>query len=186
MKKRNGLVFLFPLLLVSACSSEVSGSVGTFEDQVNEELEADVFIPEFEEYPITSAEIITVPLAGTKELLVTYSGEKGELKSEEHIANHEETVGSEVLYGIYDGEPFLFRLSYDGFEAMSVDGSAETIEINGVEVQYREAEDGEVELLNAFFNTEEGSYSLVFALNDELTREKAFEIVGTVVEGADT
>ena len=185
LKKRNGLAFLFPLLLASACSSEVSGVVGTFENQVNEELEADVFIPEFEEYPITSAEIQTVPLAGTKELLVTYSGEKGELKSEEHIANLEETVGSEVLYDIYDGEPFLFRLNYDGFEAVSGDGRTETIEINGTDVQYMEAEDGEDELLMAFFNTEEGSYSLVFALNEEFTREKAFDIVGTVVEGTD-
>ncbi|AQQ53554.1 hypothetical protein [Planococcus lenghuensis] len=186
MKKRNCLIFLLPLFFAGACSSEVPGSVDTFADQVNEQFEADVFIPEFEEYPVTSAEIQTVPLAGTKELLVTYSGEKGELKSEEHITNHEETVGSDVLYGIYDGEPFLFRLSYDGFEAMSGDGNTETLDIDGTEVQYSEAEDGGNEFLKAFFNTEEGSYSLEFALSEELTREKAFEIVETVVDGANS
>ncbi|WP_088006026.1 hypothetical protein [Indiicoccus explosivorum] len=185
MKKRNGLLFLVPLLIAGACSSEGSGVVDSFEDQVDEELGTEVFIPEFEEYPITSAEIQTVPLAGTKELLVTYSGEKGELKSDEYIANHEEAVGSEVLYGIYEGEPFLFRIGYDGFEAMSGDGSTETVEINGVDVRYMEAEDNGKEFLAAFFNTAEGSYSIEFALNEELTREKAFDIIGTVIEGAD-
>lgn len=186
MKERSGLLFLVPLLLISACSSETAGAVGVFEDRVNEELEADVFIPEFEEYPIISAEIISVPLASKKELLVTYSDEKGELQSEEYIANHEENVGSEVLYGIYEGEPRLFSMVYSGSEMRSGDGSGETKTINGVDVRYLEAKDQGDEFLMAYFNTEEGAYRLEFALNEELTREEAFEIVGTVIEGSDT
>lgn len=183
MKKHTFLLFLLPLLLLAACSSEAAQSVETAEEQAEKELDAEIYIPDFEEYPIVSAEINSVPMASSKSLLVTYSCEKGSLKSGELISNHEETVGSEVIYGIYEGDPILFKITFDKNEIISGDGSHELRTVNGESVLYHETTSGDKEYLTAFFNGEQGSYSFEFMLTDELTEDEAYWVISTVIQG---
>ncbi|RLQ89893.1 hypothetical protein [Planomicrobium sp. Y74] len=183
MKKQTYLLFLLPFLILAGCSSEASQSVGNIEEQGEQELDAEIYIPEFEEYPIASAEIISVPMASSKSLLVTYSREKGSLKNEEFISNHEEAAGSEVIYGIYEGDPILFKITFDKFEINSGDGSHELRTVNGESVLYHKTTSGDNEYLTAFFNGEQGSYSFEFALTDELTEDEAYWVISTVIQG---
>lgn len=184
MKKQTYILFLLPLLILTACSSEASQSTETFEEQAEQELDAEIYIPEFEEYPIVSAEIVSVPLASSKSLLVTYSREKGSLKNEEHIANHEEAAGSEVIYGIYEGQPLLFNITFSKNEKISGDDNHELKTVNGESVLYQQTTSGGNEYLTAFFNAEVGSYTFEFALNEELTEDEAYWVISTVIQGA--
>ncbi|QHJ69947.1 hypothetical protein [Planococcus halotolerans] len=183
MKKQTYLLFLLPFLILAACSSEASQSVENIEEQAEQELDAEIYIPEFEEYPMVSAEIFSVPMASSKSLMVTYSREKDSLKSDELISNHEETVGSEVIYGIYEGDPILFKITFDKNEIISGDGSHELRTVSGESVLYHETTSGDNEYLTAFFNGEQGSYSFEFALTDELTEDEAYWVISTVIQG---
>lgn len=185
MKKQTYLLFLLPLslLILAACTSEAAQSVESAKEQAEQEVDAEIYIPEFEEYPIVSAEIRSVPMADSKSLLVTYSREKGSLKSEELISNHEEAAGSEVVYGIYEGDPILFKITFDKFEKISGDGSHELRTVNGESVLYHETTSGDNEYLTAFFNGEQGSYSFEFALTEELTEDEAYWVISTVIQG---
>lgn len=185
MKKRTYLLFLLPFLILAACSSEAAESTGAIEDRAEEEFGAEVSVPEFPEYPMVSAEIVSVPLATYKKLLVNYASEKGAMLSEEDIAKYEENAGSEVIYGVYESESSFFNMAYSETEMISGDGSHETETIDGVDVQYLEADSGGNDFLMAFFNAGEGSYTFEFALDEDLTREKAFEMIGTVIQEAD-
>ncbi|MCM3609824.1 hypothetical protein M4S82_01090 [Planococcus sp. MERTA32b] len=183
MKKQTYLLFLLPFLMLAACSSEASQSIGNIEEQAEQGLDAEIYIPEFEEYPIVSAEIISVPMASSKSLLVTYSREKGSLKSDEIISNHEESVGSEVIYGIYEGDPILFKITFEKNEIISGDGSHELRTVNGESVLYQQTTSGDNEYLSAFFNAEQGSYTFEFMLTDELTEDEAYWVISTVIQG---
>ncbi|HSJ37153.1 MAG TPA: hypothetical protein VK945_02945 [Planococcus sp. (in: firmicutes)] len=184
MKKLTYLSVLLPFLILTACSSEAADSTTAIEDRAEEEFEAEVAVPEFAEYPMVSAEIVSVPLAGSKKLLVNYASEKGASLSEEDIAKYEANAGSEVIYGVYESESSFFNMAYNETEVFSGDGSHETETINGVDVLYQEANSGGNDFLMAFFNAEAGSYTFEFALDEDLTREKAFEMIGTVIEEA--
>lgn len=185
LKKRTYLLFLLPFLMLAACSSEAAESTGTIEDRAEEEFETEVVVPEFADYPMVSAELVTVPLASSTSLLVNYASEKGELLSEEAIAKYEENAGSEVIYGVYESESSFFNMAYSKTETISGDGSHETETIDGVDVHYLEAGSGGKDFLMAFFNADEGSYTFEFALDEDLTREKAFEMIGTVIEATE-
>ncbi|MFD1031559.1 hypothetical protein [Metaplanococcus flavidus] len=185
MKKLTYLLFLLPFLILTACSSEAADSTSAIEDRAAEEFEAEISVPEFEDYPIVSAEIVSVPMASLKELHVNYASEKGALLSDEDIAKYEENADSEVIYGVYESESSFFNMVYDETEKFSGDGSHETETIDGVDVQYLEADSGGNAFLMAFFNAEAGSYTFEFALDEDLTREKAFEMIGTVIGDAD-
>lgn len=171
--------------MLDACSSEAGDETNAIEDRAEEELGAEVAVPEFEAYPMVSAELISVPMASSTSLLVNYASEKGELLSDEDIAKYEENAGSEVIYGVYESESRLFNMAYNTSEAFSGDGSHETETIDGVDVQYFEADGGGKDFLMAFFNTAEGSYRFEFALDEDLTRAKAFEMIGKVIEETD-
>ena len=185
MKKRTYLLFLLPFLILAACSSEAEDSTSAIEDRAEEELGAKVAVPEFAEYPMVSAELVSVPMASSTSLLVNYASEKGGLLSDEDIAKYEESAGSEVIYGVYESESGFFNMEYSKMEKISGDGSHKKEAINGVDVQYLEADGGGKDFLMAFFNEDEGSYTFEFALDEGLTREKAFEMIGTVIEEAD-
>lgn len=185
MKKQTYLSFLLPFLMLGACSSEAGDATNAIEDRAEEEFETEVAVPEFAEYPVVSAELVSVPMAGSTSLLVNYASEKGELLSDEDIAKYEENAGSEVIYGVYESGSGFFNMAYSKTETISGDGSHKTKTIDGVDVLYLEADGGGKDFLMAFFNAEEGSYTFEFALDEELTREKAFEMIGTVIEETD-
>ncbi|WP_064091294.1 hypothetical protein [Rossellomorea aquimaris] len=182
MNKRIIILLIGLLLIVSGCSSQSNGIVDSFLEKSTEEFGTELFIPEYEEYPITSAEIIYPPTGDKKELTVVYSKEKGELMDENFIKNHEKNVGSKVLYGLYDGEPFLFRITYSNYELSDGNGDSETKIINGVAVNVREIMVKDEERLFTFFNVNEGSYSIDFALREGLNKEKAFEFVESIIK----
>ena len=179
---RMSILLIGLMLFVIACSSQSNGVVDSFLKKSNEEFGTEVFIPEYEEYPITSAEVINPPIGDRKDLIVVYSKEKGELMDDKFIKNHEENIGSKVLYGLYDGEPLLFRITYSNFESFDVDCDSETKIINGVAVNFREIMVKDEEMLYTFFNVQEGSYSIEFVLREGLTKEKAFEIVESMIK----
>ncbi|WP_422124524.1 hypothetical protein DHX103_06810 [Planococcus sp. X10-3] len=185
MKKQTYLLLLLPFFILAACSSEAADSTSAIEDRAEEEFEAKVAVPEFAEYPMVSAELVSVPMGSVTELHVNYASEKGALLSDEDIAKYEENAGSEVIYGVYESESSFFNIAYNELEVFSGDGSHETETINGVDVLYQEANSGGNDFLMAFFNAEAGSYTFEFALDEDLTREKAFEMIGTVIEEAD-
>ncbi len=167
--------------MLGACSSEAADSTGAIEDRAEEEFGTEVAVPEFPEYPMVSAELISLPFASSTKLLVNYAGEKGTLLSDEDIAKYEENADSEVIYGVYERESSFFNMAYDETEMISGDGSHETETIDGVDVHYLEADSGGKDFLMAFFNTEDGAYTFEFALDGDLTRGKAFEMIGTVI-----
>lgn len=185
MKKRTYLSFLLPSLMLAACSSEAGDATNAIEDRAEEEFETEVAVPEFAEYPVVSAELVSVPMASSTSLLVNYASEKGALLSDEDITKYEENAGSEVIYGVYESDSSLFNMAYAEAETLSGDGSHKTETIDGIDVHYLEADSGGKDFLMAFFNAEEGSYTFEFALDEDLTREKAFEIIGTVIEETD-
>lgn len=170
------------MLIVSACSFPSNGVADTITNQSNEEFGTDIFMPEYEEFPITSAEIIYPPTGNKKDLVVIYSKEKGKLMDDEFIKKYKKSIGSKVLYGLYDGEPWLFRITYSNFKITDGDGDSETKDINGVDVKYNEIKTKDTELVVTFFNLKEGSYSIEFSLREGLTKEKAFEIVESIIK----
>lgn len=181
MKKRTYLLFILPFLILAACSSDAAESSSAIEERAEEEFGTEVVVPEFPEYPMVSAELITVPLASSTKLLVNYAREKGALLSDEDIAKYEENADSEVIYGVYESESGFFNMAYIKTEMISGDGSHETETIDGVDVHYLEVDSGGRDFLMAFFNTEDGAYTFEFALDEDLTRGKAFEMIGTVI-----
>lgn len=170
------------MLFVGACSSPSNGAADSIKKQSTEEFGTDVFMPEYEEYPITSAEIIYPPTGDKKDLVVVYSKEKGKLMDDEFIKKYEKSMGSKVLYGLYDGEPWLFRITYSNFKITDGNGDSKTKDINGVNVKYSEIKTKDTELVVMFFNLKEGSYSIEFSLREGLTKEKAFEIVESIIK----
>ncbi|MGD6842469.1 hypothetical protein ACQCVH_08070 [Bacillus infantis] len=181
MKRRISLLLLGLMFIASACSSQTNGGADSFKDQAAEEFETDVYIPEYEKYPITSAEIKYPPTGDKKDLVVVYSKEKGKLRDKEFIEKYESTMDSKVLYGLYDGEPWLFIITYSNFEIIDGDNDSKIKTINGVDVHYREIS-ADTDMLVTFFNLEEGSYHIEFSLREGMTREKAFEVVEDVIE----
>lgn len=77
---------------------------------------------------------------------------------DEFIIKYEKSTGSKVFYGLYDGEPWLFRITYSIFKITDGIGDGETEGINGVDVKYNEIKTKGTELLVTFFNLKEGSY----------------------------
>jgi hypothetical protein len=181
LNKKISLLLLGLLFIGSACSSQSNGGVDSLKNQISEEFETGVFIPEYEEYPITSVEIKYPPSGDKKDLRVVYSKEKGKLRDDGYIEKYESTMDSKVLQGLYDGEPWLFIITYSNFETIDGDGDSKIKTINGVDVHYSEAA-ADTELLMAFFNLEKGSYSIEFSLREGMTKEKSFEVVEDIIE----
>jgi hypothetical protein len=182
LKRRMSLLLIGLLLIASACSSQANGGADSFKDQAADEFETDVFIPEYEQYPITSAEVKYPPTGDKKDLVVVYSKEKGELRDKEYIEKYENNMDSKVLYGLYDGEPWLFIITYSNFDIIDGDNDSKIKTMNGVDVHYREIA-ADTDLLVTFFNLEEGSYNIEFSLREGMTKEKEFEVVGDIIEG---
>jgi hypothetical protein len=181
LKRRMSLLLFGLMVIASACSSQANGGTDPFKDQAADELKTDVFIPEYEQYPITSAEVKYPPSGDKKDLVVVYSKEKGKLRDKEYIEKYENTMDSKVLYGLYDGEPWLFNITYSTFEIIDGDEDSKIKTMNGVEVHYREIT-SDTDMLITFFNLEEGSYHIEFSLREGMTREKAFEIIEDIIE----
>lgn len=179
---RFSILLIGLMFIVSACSSQSHGVVDSFNKQVAEEFGTEVFMPEYEEYPITSAQVLYPPTGDKKDLTVVYSKQKGTLLDDEFIKKYEKTMDSKVLYGIYDGEPWLFRITYSNFKITDGNGDSETKDINGVDVKYTEIKGKGSESVVMFFNLKEGSYSIDFLLREGLTKEKAFEIVESIIK----
>ncbi|KGP90669.1 hypothetical protein N780_04400 [Pontibacillus chungwhensis BH030062] len=182
MRVGTGFLFMIFMLLLSACSSQSSGVTASFNKQVTEELRTDVFIPEYKEYPITSAQIVSVPTGDAKDLAVVYSKNKGTLMDEEYIDVYEKDMGSNVVYGLYDGEPWLFRITYSNVKTTISTDDIDIKNINGVDVQFSERKVKDDEIVLTFFNVEEGSYSIEFVLREGLTKDKAFEIAESIIK----
>lgn len=182
MRFRTGILFITLPLLLSACSSQSSGVTDSFDEQVTEELGTDVFIPQYKEYPITSAQIVSAPTGDAKDLAVVYSKNKGTLMDEEFIDDYEKDMESTVVYGLYDGEPWLFRITYHNVKnTISID-ETEMKNIHGVDVQFSKSKLKDEEVVLMFFNVEEGSYSIEFVLREGLTKDKAFEIAESIIK----
>lgn len=181
MKRRMSLLLLGLMLIASACSSQTDGGANSFQEQAGDEFETDVFIPEYEQYSITSAEVKYPPTGDKKDLVVVYSKEKGKLRDKEYIEKYENTMDSKVLYGLYDGEPWLFIITYSNFEIIDGEIDSKIKTMNGVDVHYREIA-ADTDMLIAFFNLEKGSYHIEFSLREGMTKEKAFEIVEDIIE----
>lgn len=97
---RISILIICIMFIVGACSSQSNGAVDSFKTQVTEEFGTEIFIPEYEEYPITSVEIIYPPTGDKKDLSVVYSKEKGKLRDDEFIKKYEKSMDSKVLYGL--------------------------------------------------------------------------------------
>ncbi|GGD14829.1 hypothetical protein [Pontibacillus salipaludis] len=182
MRLGTGILFMTFMLLLSACSSQSSGVTDSFDEQVNEELGTEVFIPEYKEYPITSAQIVSAPTGDAKNLAVVYSRNKGTLMDEEFIDDYEKDMGSNVVYGLYDGEPWLFRITYSNVKTTISTDDTEMKNINGVDVRFSESKVKDEEVVLMFFNVEEGSYSIEFVLREGLTKDKAFGIAESIIK----
>jgi hypothetical protein len=181
LKRRMSLLLLGLMFIASACSSQTNGGADSFKDQAAEEFETDVYIPEYEKYPITSAEMKYPPTGDKKDLVVVYSKEKGKLRDKEFIEKYENTINSKVLYGLYDGEPWLFIITFSNFEITDGENDSKIKTMNGVDVHYREIS-ADTDMLVTFFNLEDGSYNIEFSLREGMTKEKAFEIVEDIIE----
>ncbi|WP_054752601.1 hypothetical protein [Piscibacillus salipiscarius] len=117
---KNTLFLVLFSIYLSACSSSVNEDVVPFQEQVNDTFDTDVYIPHLQDYSITSAIIETGPFGKHKDLIIEYSKQLGNKKDEEYIEKYEENMGSEVLYGIYGGEPLVFKLTFnDGKQSSS-------------------------------------------------------------------
>lgn len=160
----------------------LAGVVGSFKKEVTEEFGNEIFIPEYEDHPITSAEIIYPPTGDKKDLLVVYSKRKGSLMDVEFIKKYETSMNSKVLYGLYDGEPWLFRITYSNFKITDGNDDSETKDLNGVVVKYNVVKTKGSELLVVFFNLKDGSYSIEFILREGLTKGIAFDIVDSIIK----
>ncbi|WP_042142785.1 hypothetical protein [Paucisalibacillus sp. EB02] len=180
-----GVVAILFILLFPTISDQLSPTasvVKSFEDQIIEEIGTEVFIPEFTDYQILSAEIIYPPIGDKRDLVVVYSKEKGVLQNKDYIKQHEEDMNSKVLYGIYNGEPpWLVRITYSTFK-INVGDSVETKTINGFDVHYTKLNSDNANILIAHFNVGKGSYSTEFTLTERLTEERAFEIIETITK----
>ncbi|TMN23205.1 hypothetical protein [Lentibacillus cibarius] len=179
-QKYTIFVIFVLLLIISACSSQSDDEKVSFQDQVNEALGTKVFIPKMNDYPITLAEIRHSPTDDKNSLIVRYSKEKGELRDESYKKKYEDNTNADVLYGIYGGEPLIFRMTYHNGKANSQPSDSKTI--NGIHVQYHKVERNNAKVLLVSFNAGDGSYLLEFNLQDELTQEKSFEIVESMAE----
>lgn len=178
----TAILFILLIPTISELLNPTSSVVNSFEDQIIEEIGSEVFLPEFTDYPILSAEIIYPPTGDKRDLVVVYSEEKGVLQNKDDIKQHEKNMNSKVLYGIYHGEPpWLVRITYSTFN-INVGDSDETKNINGFDVHYSKVNSNNGNFLIAHFNVEKGSYSLEFALTEKLTEERAFEIIETITK----
>ncbi|MFD1040488.1 lipoprotein [Virgibacillus byunsanensis] len=167
------LFLLFAILLVSACSSQTDGEGVSFQEQADDEFGTDVYIPQLEDYSITSVEVQHLP-HDDKDLVITYSEQEGELKDDQFINKYEKNMDTDILYGIYDGEPNAFTVTYNDRSGGSQ--PSETKSFNGIDVEYHEVK----KFLFVYFKVEEGSYLIDFNLNEELSKDKAFEIVDMI------
>jgi hypothetical protein len=180
-----GVVAILFILLIPTISEQLnttSSVIKSIEDQIIEEIGTEVFIPEFTDYQILSAEIIYPPIGDKRDLVVAYSKEKGVLQSEDYIKQHEANTNSKVLYGIYNGDsPWLVRITYSTSK-INVSDSVDTKTINGIDVQYTKVNIGNSNMLIAHFNVGKGSYTTEFTLTENLTEERAFEIIETITK----
>lgn len=167
------LFLFFALMLISACSSQTDGKGVSFQEQANVEFGTNVYIPQLEDYSITSAEVQHLPY-DDKDIVVKYSKQEGELKGEEFIKKYVENMNAEILYGIYDGEPIALKISYNDRNGSSQ--PSETKTFNGIDVEYHEVKKN----LLVYFKVKEGSYAIQFNLNEKLSKDKAFEIVDMI------
>jgi hypothetical protein len=181
VKSKISLLLIGLMFIAGACSSQSNVGTDSLETQINEEFEKEVFIPEYEEYPITLAEVKYPPSGDKKDLRVIYSKEKGKLRDDGYIEKYENTMESKVLHGLYDGEPWLFIITYSNIEIIDGDDDSKMKTINGVDVHYSEVS-ADTELLMVLFNLEKGSYSIEFSLREGMTKDKAFEIVEDIIE----
>ncbi|WP_099159136.1 hypothetical protein [Virgibacillus ndiopensis] len=143
---------------------------------MNEEFGIDLFIPKFENYPITLAEIQHLPF-DNKELVIQYSKKKGELKSDAFVKKYEENMDSDVLYGVYESEFFVVKLTFRSGKGSSK--PSETKIFNGIEVEYHKVDRNNAKALLALFNVKKGTYSITFNLK-EISESKAFDMIDMI------
>jgi hypothetical protein len=178
------IVFVFILSGCGPPSTDTGGVQGldaSIMDEIKNEFGLNVYFPTHEKYPITTVYIQSdEPISNRKEVNVTYSETKGELTMDDELKKSwEEKLNAEMLYGEYEGTTVI-KLIYSNYST-GYDGDIK--EIDGIEVKYKKLDRGEREIFNVVFNTESGSYLLIFHLNETFTKDNAFKFTEKVIQG---
>lgn len=131
---RKVIILIVIIFIVSACSS--NGVIDSVQKEITNEFGTEIFFPEYEEYPITSVEIVHLPSGDKKDVIVTYSKEKGELLDDHVIEEIENERNSKFLHGLNDGKPWMLKITYSNFEMYNTNRMLSKTEINDIAIWY--------------------------------------------------
>ncbi|MEK3805534.1 hypothetical protein MHB63_02895 [Bacillus sp. FSL H8-0547] len=177
MKKLSALFVVAAALLSGGCSLEANAVPKDVKSDIQKEFGRDIYVPEFDEYPVVYAEVFYPPAEiknGKKDLELTYASEIGELEKEEKKSP--DSADSKLFYGPYSGEP-KFRLTYSSYK-LDLDKDESRV-VDGENVQYNKLED---KFLLVSFNAEGGSYSFEFLLSSDFSEEDALDVIEEVIK----
>jgi hypothetical protein len=151
-----------------------------WEDEASDELGADVFIPESENYPITLAYLEDSGGGDDHDTVVVHyhEGLDGgeEAMTEEAQEAWEEENDAQLLYERGADGNQVIDLTFTTAEAVSSEG--EEVEINGEEVMREEDND----ILHYMIPVEEGTYIVSYMPGPDAGEEEAESFVGDLID----
>ncbi|WP_409275979.1 hypothetical protein V1499_10275 [Neobacillus sp. SCS-31] len=179
------LVLLISFVLLKPYFNGIEQTSAAIEKQATEEFGQLIFIPRFENYPITFAGITKSPINDTPvDLTISYGKEQG--KIEQGFANKaerqkwEKEQGAILLYGPYQAKT-AFSINYRPGHVEFDGVNEEEREINGVPFMYDHVKKEAVEFVTVSLNAGGGVYFVNFIITEDFTLSNSEKVLEEMI-----